>query len=118
MSKVIYMDNAATTFVDKRVLDAMTPYLTDKCFNPSSIYDGAQDVHADLDNAREIIAKTLNANAREIFFTSCGTESDNWAIKGIALGYMGQKKHFITSTIEHHAVLNTFAYTSTSAVCG
>ena len=65
MSKTIYMDNAATTFVDKRVLDAMLPYLTDRCFNPSSIYDGAQDVHADLDKARELIAKTLNASARD-----------------------------------------------------
>ena len=107
MSKVIYMDNAATTFVDKRVLDAMTPYLTDKCFNPSSIYDGAQDVHADLDNAREIIAKTLNANAREIFFTSCGTESDNWAIKGVARANADKGKHLITSKIEHHAVLHS-----------
>lgn len=107
MSKLIYMDNAATTFVDKKVLETMLPYLSDRCFNPSSIYDGAQDVHADLDKARETIAKTLNASAREIFFTSCGTESDNWAIKGTAYANVEKGKHLITSKIEHHAVLHS-----------
>ena len=107
MSKLIYMDNAATTFVDKRVLDAMIPYLSEKCFNPSSIYDGAQDVHESLDNARETIAKSLNANPREIYFTSCGTESDNWAIKGVAHANADKGKHLITSKIEHHAVLHS-----------
>lgn len=109
MGKLIYMDNAATTFVDKRVLDAMIPYLTDRCFNPSSIYDGAQDVHADLDNARATIAKTLNASDREIYFTACGTESDNWAIKGVAHANADKGKHLITSKIEHHAVLHSMA---------
>ena len=107
MNKLIYMDNAATTFVDKRVFEAMTPYLTDKCFNPSSIYDGAQDVHLSLDNARETIAKTIGATEKEIFFTSCGTESDNWAIKGIAHANSEKGKHLITSKIEHHAVLHS-----------
>ena len=109
MSKLIYMDNAATTFVDKRVLDAMTPYLTEKCFNPSSIYDGAQDVHAALDEARTQIAKSINAKDREIIFTSCGTESDNWAIKGVAHANVEKGKHLITSKIEHHAVLHSMA---------
>ena len=109
MSKLIYMDNAATTFVDKRVLDAMTPYLTEKCFNPSSIYDGAQDVHAALDEARTQIAKSINAKDREIIFTSCGTESDNWAIKGVAHANAEKGKHLITSKIEHHAVLHSMA---------
>ena len=107
MSKLIYMDNAATTFVDKRVLDAMIPYLSEKCFNPSSIYDGAQDVHEALDNARETIAKSLNASPREIYFTACGTESDNWAIKGTAHANADKGKHLITSKIEHHAVLHS-----------
>ena len=107
MGKLIYMDNAATTFVDKRVLDAMIPYLSDKCFNPSSIYDGAQDVHEALDNARETIAKSLNASPREIYFTACGTESDNWAIKGTAYANADKGKHLITSKIEHHAVLHS-----------
>ena len=107
MGKLIYMDNAATTFVDKRVLDAMIPYLSDKCFNPSSIYDGAQDVHEALDNVRETIAKSLNASPREIYFTACGTESDNWAIKGTAHANADKGKHLITSKIEHHAVLHS-----------
>ena len=107
MDKIIYMDNAATTFVDKRVFEAMTPYLTDRCFNPSSIYDGAQDIHADLDKARKIIADTLHASDREIYFTSCGTESDNWAIKGVAHANKDKGKHLITSKIEHHAVLHS-----------
>lgn len=107
MSKLIYMDNAATTFVDKRVLEAMTPYLTDRCFNPSSIYDGAQDVHADLDKARETIAKTIGASSKEIFFTACGTESDNWALKGVAHANVEKGKHLITSKIEHHAILHS-----------
>lgn len=109
MSKLIYMDNAATTFVDKRVFDAMTPYLTDMCFNPSSIYDGAQDVHAALDNARKLIADTIGASTREIYFTACGTESDNWAIKGVAHANADKGKHLITSKIEHHAVLHSMA---------
>ena len=107
MSKLIYMDNAATTFVDKRVFEAMTPYLTERCFNPSSIYDGAQDVHADLDKARETIAKTIGANPKEIFFTACGTESDNWALKGVAHANVEKGKHLITSKIEHHAILHS-----------
>lgn len=107
MGRIIYMDNAATTFVDKRVLDVMTPYLTDRCFNPSSIYDGAQDVRADIDKAREDIAKTINASAREIYFMSCGTEADNFAIKGVALANKDKGKHLITSKIEHHAVLHS-----------
>ena len=107
MSKLVYMDNAATTFVDKRVFEAMTPYLTYNGFNPSSIYDGAQDVHANLDKAREVIAHTLNASEKEIYFTSCGTESDNWAIKGVAYANKDKGKHIITSKIEHHAVLHS-----------
>lgn len=109
MSKLIYMDNAATTFVDKRVFEAMTPYLTNKCFNPSSIYDGAQDVHEAIETSRDIIAKTLNADASEIFFTACGTESDNWAIKGCAYANIKKGKHLITSKIEHHAILHSMA---------
>lgn len=109
MSKIIYLDNAATTFVDKRVFDAMTPYLTELCFNPSSIYDGAQDVHAALDNARKVIADTIGASVREIYFTACGTESDNWAIKGVAHANTDKGKHLITSKIEHHAVLHSMA---------
>lgn len=107
MGKIIYMDNAATTFVDKRVFDAMVPYLSTDCYNPSSIYDGALNVHKDIDIAREVIAKTINANEKEIVFTSCGTESDNYAIKGVAYANKDKGKHLITSKIEHHAVLHS-----------
>ena len=107
MDKIIYMDNAAATFVDKRVFDAMVPYLSTDCYNPSSIYDGAQNVHKDIDIAREVIAKTINANEKEIVFTSCGTESDNYAIKGVAYANKDKGKHLITSKIEHHAVLHS-----------
>lgn len=109
MNKLIYMDNAATTFVDKRVFEAMTPYLTNKCFNPSSIYDGAQDVREAIEESRTIIAKTLNADSSEIFFTACGTESDNWALKGGAYANIKKGKHLITSKIEHHAILHSMA---------
>ena len=107
MSKLIYMDNAATTFVDKEVLNAMLPYLTDRCFNPSSIYDGAEEVHKDIDSARETIAKTIGVSANEIYFTACGTESDNWALKGVAHANVDKGKHLITSKIEHHAILHS-----------
>ena len=106
-NKIIYMDNAATTFVDKRVLDHILPYLTEKCYNPSSIYDGAEEVHTAIDLARKQIAKSLNAKEKEIIFTSCGTESDNFAIKGFAHANAEKGKHLITSKIEHHAVLHT-----------
>lgn len=109
MNKLIYMDNAATTFVDKRVFEAMTPYFTNKCFNPSSVYDGAQDVREAIETSRAIIAKTLNADASEIFFTACGTESDNWALKGGAYANINKGKHLITSKIEHHAILHSMA---------
>ena len=109
MDKVIYMDNAATTFVDKNVLKDILPYLENKCYNPSSIYDGAQDVRASIDEARSIIAKTINATPQEIFFTSCGTESDNWAIKGAARANVEKGRHIITTKIEHHAVLDSVA---------
>ena len=110
MSKYIYLDNAATTFVDKRVLDSMIPYLSEYCENPSSIYDKAQKIHDDIDEARDYIAKTIGANGREIYFTSCGTESNNWAIKGVARAYKNKGKHLITSSIEHHAVLHTMKH--------
>ena len=106
-NKIIYMDNAATTFVDKRVLDYTLPYLTEKCYNPSSIYDGAEEVHTAIDLARKQIAKSLNAKEKDIIFTSCGTESDNFAIKGFAHANAEKGKHLITSKIEHHAVLHT-----------
>lgn len=106
-NKKIYMDNAATTKVAKEVLDAMLPYYQDKFYNPSSVYESSQDIKADIEKARLDIANILNCDAKEIFFTSCGTESDNWAIKGTAYALKDKGKHIITSAVEHHAVLHS-----------
>jgi len=110
MKKIIYMDNAATTRVRKEVLDAMMPYLTDKYGNPSSIYSLAQESASAINEARRKVATALNAQENEIYFTSGGTESDNWAIKGVADANKEKGRHIITTSIEHHAVLHTCQY--------
>ncbi len=107
MSKSIYLDNSATTPLKKEVLDEMLPYLTEHYGNPSSIYKIGREAKAAIEAAREQVAKALGAEPKEIFFTGCGTEADNWAIKGIALAKEKKGKHIITSKIEHHAVLHT-----------
>jgi cysteine desulfurase len=109
MSK-IYLDNAATTPVKKEVLEAMLPYFMENYGNPSSVYQIAQINKKALDESRETIANHLGCSAGEIFFTSCGTESDNWAIKGIAEANKSKGNHIITTKIEHHAVLHTCEY--------
>lgn len=106
--KFIYCDNAATTKVSKSVLDAMLPYFTEEYGNASSIYMLGQSAAKALLKARETVAKAIGAKPHEIFFTSGGSEADNWAIKGMALnGAKSGKKHIITSVFEHHAVLHT-----------
>lgn len=108
MNKTIYMDNAATTPVNSDVLKEMYPMFRDNFGNPSTIYNVGKKAKEKLENARKQVAKALGADTKEIFFTSCGTESDNWAIKGAALeGLKKGKNHIITSKIEHHAVLHT-----------
>lgn len=111
MNRVIYADNAATTRVSKRVLDAMMPYFTENYGNASSIYSIGRNAKKALEDARERIAKVLGAEPSEIYFTSGGSESDNWAIRGTAerLGAKG-KKHIVTSAFEHHAVLHVCEY--------
>ncbi len=107
MEKIIYFDHAATTPVDDRVLSKMLPYFNLCYGNPSSMYViGRQNKRA-MEEARNIIAKEINAKSKEIFFTSCGTESDNLAIKGIVYANRKKGKHIITSKIEHPAILNT-----------
>ena len=103
----IYMDNAATTRVSKPVLEAMLPYLTEVYGNPSSIHSFGREARKALDKAREQVAKALGADPQEIYFTGCGTESDNWAIRGGAYARKAKGKHLITSAIEHHAVLHS-----------
>jgi cysteine desulfurase len=101
----IYFDNAATTALDKEVLDAMLPYMTEKFGNPSSIYSYGRESRMAIESARKSVAKLLNANPGEIFFTSGGTESNNTAIAA-AIRDLGCK-HIISSPVEHHAVLHT-----------
>ncbi len=102
---MIYMDHAATTPVDERVIEVMLPYFAGKYGNPSSLYSLAQEARKAMEEAREKIAGLINARPEEIIFTSGGTESDNLALKGAA--FASKKKHIITSAIEHHAVLQT-----------
>src|SRR5213082_1624795 len=108
--RTIYLDHAATTALDTRVLDAMIPYLTTEYGNASSIYTLGRHAMQAIDSAREQVADILNSRPTEVAFTGCGSESDNLAIKGMA--YASQKKgnHFITTPIEHHAVLHTCQY--------
>lgn len=108
MKHFVYADNAATTAVSEQVLNAMMPFFKDNYGNPSSLYSIGRNAKKAVELARETVAKCINADPREIFFTSGGSESDNWAIKGIAMEQSKKgKKHIITSTIEHHAVLHS-----------
>ena len=109
--RFIYADNAATTAVSEEVLNAMLPYFRTAYGNASSIYKLGRDAQRDIELSREKVAKALGAEPREIYFTSCGSESDNWAIKGTAeLMAKKGKKHIVTSVFEHHAVLHTCEY--------
>lgn len=108
MNRFVYADNAATTKVAPEVLEAMTEFLGENYGNPSSIYSKGREARAAVDAARAKIASYFNADAGEIYFTSGGSEADNWAIKGAALEMAKKgKKHIITTKFEHHAVLHT-----------
>ena len=108
--RIIYMDHSATTCTKREVLEAMIPYYSEHFGNPSSIYSIAGDSKKAIDAAREQVAKALGADPSEIYFTSGGSESDNWAIKGVAFANRKKGNHIITSAIEHHAVLHTCQY--------
>ncbi len=106
--RYIYADNAATTSVSNEVLSSMLPYFTTEYGNPSSIYKLGRDSAKTVLNARKKVAEAIGADYNEIFFTSCGTESDNWAIASTAKRLLKQgKNHIITTNFEHHAVLHT-----------
>ncbi len=106
--RYVYADNAATTPVSQKVVEAVLPYMTEFYGNPSSLYQTGQKAFRAVDKARQQVADALGAEKDEIFFTSGGSEADNWAIKGAAaLGAKKGKKHLITTKIEHHAVLHT-----------
>jgi len=105
--RFVYADNAATTPLSKVAFEAMKPWLTEKWGNPSSIYGIARDARKAIEAARTDIAAAIGASPREIFFTSGGTESDNWAIKSAARAFQKKGRHLITSSVEHHAVSET-----------
>ena len=107
MKNIRYFDHAATTGVKEEVLKEMLPYFNIEYGNPSSIYGIGRSVKRAIEGAREKVAKAINAKPNEIYFTGCGSESDNLAIKGIAYALKQKGNHIITSKIEHHAVLNS-----------
>ena len=110
MSRFVYADHAATTRLSDTALQAMLPYWKERYGNPSSLYAFAQQSKSDLEAARAQVAACLNAAPEEIFFTSGGTEADNWALKGAAELRRAKGRHIITTAIEHHAILHTAQY--------
>jgi len=110
MERKIYLDNAATTEISQNVFSSMVPYLNQKYGNPSSIYDLGVENKQALMSARKSIADVLECNAENIYFTSGGTESDNWALISTAESRKEEGKHIITTKIEHHAILHTCEY--------
>ncbi len=104
---MIYADNSATTRTKPEVLDKMLPYFTEHYGNPSSLYAFAYDAKRAVENAREEVAKVIGARAKEIFFTSCGSESDNWVLRGVTSKLRDKGNHIITSCIEHPAIMET-----------
>jgi len=111
--KRIYLDYAATTPMRTEVLEEMQPYLTEAFGNPSSIYSYGHEAKAGIDKARTAVARLLGAREEEIVFTGGGTEADNFAIKGIGFANRSKGNHIITSSIEHHAVLETCHFMET-----
>ena len=108
--KNVYMDYAATTYVKPEVLEEMMPFFTEKYGNPSSFYGISRETKMAIDKARNRVAKALNCDLNEVYFTGGGSEADNWAIKGIASAHRKKGNHIITTKIEHHAVLHTCEY--------
>jgi cysteine desulfurase len=107
MGRVTYLDHAATTPVDERVIDAMLPYLREHWANPSSLYSLGRSARRALDESRDTVADVLGCRPNEVLFTSGGSESDNLAIKGVAFARRSDGDHIVTTRIEHHAVLHT-----------
>ena len=105
--RFVYADNAATTPIDPRVLEKMMPFLTTEYGNASTLYSLGHSSHDAMEEARKEVALLMNAEPGEIYFTGCGSESDNWALKATAEAYKAKGNHIITTKIEHHAILHT-----------
>jgi len=110
MDRYIYLDHSATTPVKKEVFEFMMPYFSEKFGNPSSVYLVGRESRKAIDEARDSVANAIGAQSKEIFFTSGGSESDNWALKGVAYANKSKGNHIITSAIEHHAIHNACKY--------
>ena len=104
---MIYMDNAATTRLSELAFEAMKPYMLEQFANPAGTYSFASGAASAVEDARKQLAKVIGAKSNEVYFTSGGTESDNWALKGVMQAYAAKGKHLITSAIEHHAILHS-----------
>ena len=110
MTDFIYLDNAATTFMDYHVLKAMEPYYLEKYSNPSSIYSFSRENKSAMKRTRDVAAKLLGAKPKDIYFTSGGSEAINWAIKGVVYGNEGKGRHLVSTRIEHHAALHALEF--------
>ena len=110
MKEFVYLDNAATTKVRPEVVEAMLPYFTEIYGNASAVYDFGQKCKQAIEDARETIGSSIGTRASNIYFTAGGSESDHWALQGVAEVYKDKGKHIITTKIEHHAILHTAEY--------
>lgn len=110
MKKIIYLDNAATTKTAKEAVDAMLPFFMEQYGNAGSIYSLGTKSKQAMEESRRVLAESIKAQSSEIYFTSGGSEADNWALKAAAEAYGFKGKHIIVSKIEHHAILNTCEY--------
>lgn len=106
----VYLDYSATTPVKEEVVNEMIPYFTEHFGNPSSLYSPGLEAKDGLNTARKRVAELINADENEIYFTSCGTEADNWVLEAVAYAFKEKGNHIITSAIEHHAILHTCQY--------
>ena len=106
----VYMDYSATTPVKKEVFDEMVPFFCERYGNPSSLYTPGLDAKMAIDKAREQVAALINSDPKEIYFTGCGSESDNWVLHGVVEAYKNKGNHIITTVEEHHAMLHTLDY--------